>query len=142
MEADKGGAILIVYPELLTKKVKEKVNNPTLYEKLASDPTFELHKELFNLWVKGKKDGHITPEDAKEIMGVCDNLKKDGSGPTNAPSTAPHYKPGHSYFYPSLKIHKLERTELVPGVEPPARLITALQDGVSHRSDVFLANAT
>ena len=38
-----------------------------------------------------------------------------------------------------LKIHKLTRDQLVPGVEPPARLVTALQEGISKRSDVFLA---
>ena len=42
-------------------------------------------------------------------------------------------KPGTSYFYPMLKIHK-------PGVKPPARLVTALQDGISKRNDVFTAD--
>ena len=72
-------------------------------------------------------------------MGVSDNPKSDGTGPTNRPSTLPHFKPGISYFYPSLKIHKLEKELLKPGVEPPVRLITALQDGISKRSDVFIA---
>ena len=52
---------------------------------------------------------------------------------------APHYKPGKSYFYPYLTVHKLTKDELKPGVEPPIRLITALQDGISKRSDVFVA---
>ena len=30
--------------------------------------------------------------------------------------------------------------ELIPGVEPPIRLITALQDGVTKHSDVFICN--
>ena len=72
-------------------------------------------------------------------MGVSDNLKADESGPTNRPSTLPHYKPGQAYFYPSLKIHKMRKVDLVPGVEPTIRLITALQDGITKRSDVFLA---
>ena len=37
------------------------------------------------------------------------------------------------------KIHKLPKEDLVPGVNPPSRLVTALQDGISKRSDVFLA---
>ena len=63
--------------------------------------------------------------------------------PTNAQSTLPHYKPGKPYFYPSLKIHKIKLEDLKPGVEPPGRLITALQEGVSRRSDpsdVYLAD--
>jgi len=39
-----------------------------------------------------------------------------------------------------LKIHKLSKEELVPGVKPPARLVTALQEGISKRSDVFIAD--
>ena len=58
----------------------------------------------------------------------------------NNKSTSSRFKPGTSYFYPMLKIHKLTKEELVPGVNPPSRLVTALQEGVSKRSDVFLAD--
>ena len=44
-----------------------------------------------------------------------------------------------AYFYPLLKVHKIEKDKLVPGVNPPARLVTALQEGVSSRSDIFIA---
>ena len=38
------------------------------------------------------------------------------------------------------KIHKIENPyDLVPGIEPPARIITALQESVTKRSDIFLA---
>ena len=93
----------------------------------------------FDLWVKGKTDGFVTAREVKETIGLSDNPKSDGTGPTNRPSTLPHFKPGVSYFYPSLKIHKLEKESLKPGIEPPVRLITALQDGISKRSDVFVA---
>ena len=135
VEADKGGAILIVYPNLLKRKTLEKLQDPSLYDKLPDDPTHKQHKKLFDLWVEGKTKGLISPSQAKEVMGISDNLKSDGSGPTNRPSTSPHFKPGISYFYLSLKIHK---EQLTPEVEPPIRLITALQDGIIKRSDVFL----
>ena len=139
-QADKGGATLIVKPELLVKKTLEKLDNPNLYEKLIHDPTFSLHEELFNLWVEGKTNNFVSAKEAKDIMGISDNLKSDGEGPTNRPSTLPHFKPGKPYFYPVLKIHKLKRADLKPGVEPPIRLITALQEGVTRRSDVYLAD--
>ena len=63
-----------------------------------------------------------------------------GVTPENNKSTSSRFKPGTSYFYPMLKIHKLQTEQLVPGVKPPARLVTALQDGISKRSDVFLAD--
>jgi len=137
--ADKGGSILIVDPTLLRKKTLQKLENPQLYQKLDSDPLHALHAELFDTWVEGKKRGFITPEEAKSVMGISDNTSKSGTGPTNRPSTAPHHKPGKSYFYPSLKVHKLKRDQLIPGVEPPVRLITALQEGISKKSDVFVA---
>ena len=59
VRADKGGAILIVYPELLKKKVMEKLNNPSLYTLLNEDPTKSFHKELYNLWVHGKECEHL-----------------------------------------------------------------------------------
>ena len=74
-------------------------------------------------------------------MGVSDNdSTKEGKGKTNAQSTSSYHKPGKAYFYPSLKIHKLKREDLVPGVEPPVRLVTALHEGIAKRSDVFLAS--
>ncbi|KAL5255716.1 hypothetical protein ACHWQZ_G011068 [Mnemiopsis leidyi] len=33
----------------------------------------------------------------------------------------------------------MKRDQLIPGVEPPVRLITALQEGISKKSDVFVA---
>ena len=39
-----------------------------------------------------------------------------------------------------LKIHKMDKKDLLPGVDPPARLVTALQEGVASRSDVFIAD--
>ena len=40
-----------------------------------------------------------------------------------------------------LKIHKLKREEVTVGADPPARLVTALQEGITKRSDVFLAKS-
>ena len=111
-----------------------------LYERLEQDPTKDLHKELVNLWVQAKSSDLVSPQEAKDVMGISNNDKADGSGPTNWLSTLPHYRPGKAYFYPSLKIHKCRKEDLKPGIEPPARLITALQDGITKRSDVFLAD--
>ena len=140
VQADKGGAILVVNPELLRRKTLEKLNNADLYEKLDQDPTKELHKELVNLWVHAKSTNIVTAREAKDVMGISDNKNADESGPTNRLSTLPHFRPGTAYFYPSLKIHKCKKEDLKPGVEPPIRLITALQDGITKRSDVFLTD--
>ncbi len=140
VEADKGKSILLVDPQMLRRKTLEKLQDPTLYHKLQTDPVPDLQKSLFNIWVRGKEQSLISAEEARYVMGVSDNPSSlNSSQPTNRPSTAPRYKPGKSYFYPSLKVHKLSLEELKPGVEPPIRLITALQDGITKRSDVFIA---
>ena len=129
VKADKGGAILIVDPNLLESSVEEKLNNPDVYIKLDDNPTESLCDELFDCWVRGKQAEYVTSSEAARVMGVTENNNK---------STSSHFKPGTSYYYPMMKIHKLEKEQLVPGVRPPARLVTALQEGISKRSDVFL----
>ena len=97
VQADKGGAILIVKPGLLEKKVLEKLENPDLYTKLEKDPTSELKKELFELWKLGKANKFVSEKTAYEVAGVTENDNM---------STSPRFKPGVAYFYPMLKIHK------------------------------------
>ena len=138
ISADKGGAILIVYPELMRKKALEKLSDQNLYIKFDKDPNHQLSQRLHNLWVHGKSTNLVTAQEAKEVVGISDNLKSDGSGPTNR--TLSIYKPGKPYYYPSPKIHKVPVNDLIPVVEPPIRLITALQDGVTKRSDVFICD--
>ena len=130
MKADKGGALLIVYPSLLRKKVSDKLGKEDLYVRFENDPTDKLHSELFDMWVDGKLKGYVSPQEARAVLGVTEN---------NTKSTSPHFKPGISYFYPMLKIHKMKREEVTVGADPPARLVTALQEGITKRSDVFLA---
>ena len=55
VQADKGDAILIVTPELLRRKVLEKLDNPLLYTKLEHDPLNNLKKELFETVCNGYK---------------------------------------------------------------------------------------
>ena len=92
--ADKGGAILIVYPDLLRRKVLEKLENKDLYQKLDKDPTPNLYKELFDLWLQGKEKELVSAHDAKTVLGVSNNERKYESNPINRPSTCPHFIPG------------------------------------------------
>ena len=109
VQADKGGAVLIVPPELLRKKVVEKLENTDVYTKLDGDPLCGLKKELFELWKLGKNQNLVSAKIAHEIGGVSENDNM---------STSPKFKPGVPYFYPMLKIHKLRKEDLVPGLNP------------------------
>ena len=72
VQADKGGAILIVTPELLQKKVLEKLENPRLYTKLDEDPLNKLKKELFEIWKEGKVNKYVSYANAvKQLSAFC-----------------------------------------------------------------------
>ena len=128
--ADKGRAILIYPPSLAEKKISEKVTNTKLYKCLNKDPSEDIYNNLMDLWKEGKVNTFVTEEEAKKVVGLTKNNQK---------STASIYKPGETYFNPSLKIHKMSVDEIQPGCDPPARLITCLQDGVTSRSDIYIA---
>ena len=137
-EADKGGAILIVPPTLIEGKVSEKLLDKSLYSGLPKDPSLQLFDELFDLWKSGCDAGFVSPREAYNVMGVTEPDPDTGSL-GGKKSTASRYRPGIPYFYPMLKIHKLSPDQLKPGCNPPARLVTALNEGVCKRSDVFIA---
>ena len=128
-KADKGGAILIVKPNILEEAIKEKLDDVQLYRKLENDPRAGTYARLYEHWLNGKSNKHVTAREAKLVMGITEHNNK---------STSSIYKYGISYFSPSLKIHKLKPEEIVPGCQIPARLILAAQDGVTKRSDVFI----
>ena len=109
-EADKGGSILLVSPAYLSKKIEEKVMNPCLYEELIEDPRQLLYTGIVTKWIEGKSKRFVTEKEAKEIVGVTKNDNK---------STASRFKPGRTYFSPSLKIHKLKPEEIVPNCDIP-----------------------
>ena len=126
--ADKGGSIIIFKPDLLEKKAIEKLNNDTLYLKMDKNPTTELHDELISVWKHGIHSNLVSKTTAAKVMGITagGNLR-----------TRPHFRPGIPYFYPLLKIHKIPRANLHPGSDIPIRLVTALQDGLTKRSDIY-----
>ena len=130
-EADKGGAILLVPINTLEKSIKDKLENTALYEMLKYDPRNEIYNNLIELWKQAKQENFVSDIEAKEIVGLT--LK-------NNKSTASKFKPGRTYFVPSLKIHKLPVDAIKPGCEIPARLITCLQESVTSRSDIFITS--
>ena len=125
-KADKGGAILIYAASLAHQKITEKVEDKRLY-----DPSNKIYDKLIKLWIQGKSKKFVTENEAYKVVGLTKNNKK---------STVSIYKPGDTYFNPSLKIHKMRVEDIKPGCNPPSRLITCAQDGVTSRTDVFIAN--
>ena len=73
----------------------------------------------------------MSEREAKEIVGITELGNK---------STASRFKPGTTYYVPSLKIHKLAPEDIIPGCDIPVRLISCLQEGITKRSDVYIAH--
>ena len=76
-------------------------------------PSHQLYEKLFNHWVEGKRSVIVSATEAKDIMGISDNIRADQTGPTNRPSTLLHYRPGQPYFYPAFRIHKFKKEKLI-----------------------------
>ena len=109
---------------------EEKVFKEELYTEVKDDPRPQLYTDLIDCWNEGKECGYFTEQEGKEIVGVTKYGNK---------STASRFKYGKTYFVPSLKIHKLKPEDIKPGTDIPARLITCLQESVTKRSDVYIA---
>ena len=99
--------------------------------KSKKDPKPQLYQDLIDQWVIGKSENFVSGYEAREIVGLTELDNK---------STASRFKPGTTYFVPSLKIHKLSPENIKPGCDIPVRLISCLQEGVTKRSDVFIAH--
>ena len=132
--ADKGGAIVVMTPELIRNITNQKVSDISRYKCLGSkDPTPVLRKTLLNLWGTGCEQSYVTTGQAKKTVGLI--FKGDGN---STQSTDDAIKPGIPYGYPLPKIHKLTVEELAAKKVPPARFVTDLSQGVTARSDKFL----
>ena len=80
VKADKGSAILRVEPSLLETAVLKKLEDTSLYTCLEEDPTDQLSDELYSLWLTGKMEKFVTPEEAYKVMGITsDNHKSTSS---------------------------------------------------------------
>ena len=135
VKADKGGALCIIdktaMRELETRKLEDTNHYHCLGEK---DPTLAAHNTLLNLWRFGEDNSFVSREVCYDVVGLCS--KKDGK--KQRASTSPVFKPGTAYFYVLLKIHKLDPSDLVPGVNVPIRLVNDLSQSVTSRSDKYL----
>ena len=132
--ADKGGAILIVKPEIIQAKTIEKLKDVNRYKCVGkTNPIVDLKKKLNSAWEQGIKEGHVTNDESKKTVGLYINDKgKVIISPNDK------FKPGTPFASPYFKVHKLSKDQLVEKVIPPLRLVTDLHDGVTARSDKFL----
>ena len=69
-QADKGGAIIVIQPQFLTRKVREKVTDLEAYEETDSDIRPQLYSQLISLWKRGVESCFISNTEAKEVVGI------------------------------------------------------------------------
>ena len=138
-QADKGGCILIVDPELIISSTEEKLMDADRYVPLgSSNPLPELRSSMLTLWKYGVLMNYVSPHQAEKTVGLYYKPNPEKDNPFTL-SSADKFKPGTPYPYPLFKIHKLSQSDLdSPDVKPPVRLVTDLHDGVTSRSDKFL----
>ena len=94
----------------------------------------EYRKQLIlHLWSSGFVSGFVNTGQAKAVVGSIP--KSDG---TTAQSTSDEIKPGISYGYLLLKIHKLTPDQLQQKKVLPCRIVTDLSKGATAKSDTFI----
>ena len=122
-QADKGGCILIVDPELILSCTVEKLNVVSRYTPLGLANTLpEIRSLLITLWKYALTAGFVTGEQSKKTVGLYYKPAPNKSNPFSL-STSDKFKPGICYPYPVFKIHKCSSSQLEdPNVQPPIRL--------------------
>ena len=115
--ADKGGAIIIVKPEVIKNITAEKLSDTQRYANVGpNDPTPPLKEELYRLWVTAVQEGYVSLEQAKKTVGL---LRCKGDTREWSISTCDKYKHGTTYGYPNFKVHKMSQSELAEKKIPP-----------------------
>ena len=131
--ADKGNAILILTPDQIYDIQLNKLSDTQSYTCLGDvDPTPRLSARLHELWCEGVLDGHITELQARKTVGI------QKRGKTFTQSTSDIFKPGGTYGYPLLKVHKLSIEQLRSKTIPPSRFVSDLSKSLTVRSDKFI----
>ena len=132
--ADKGNAILLLTPQQMLDIQLSKLTDTQRYTCLGEeDPTPHLSEKLHELWCEGLTKGHISDVQAKKAVGI----QKRGTRFTK--STSDLFKPGITYGYALLKVHKLTIDQLRAKTLPPARFVSDLSRSLTVRSDKFIA---
>ena len=132
--ADKGGAILVVTPAQMLELHMSKLSDTERYSPMGNiDPTPVLSNKLHDLWSVGLRARYVSASQARKTVGI--RLSKEGY----TRSTADIFKPGLTYGYALLKIHKLSSEQIRKKVLPPVRFVTDLSNGLTARTDRFLA---
>ena len=103
--ADKGGAIVTTYPAKIMSMTADKLNDESQFRKVT-DPCFleKVRSEMFSFWKQGLENGIVSKFQAKKVVG----LLVDSKGKYTL-STNDLFKPGATYGYPLLKIHKISQ---------------------------------
>ena len=128
-EADKGGAILLLDPNHVHESVTNRLSSDD-FELLGPVDQLDLITQgLRALWTSGVEKQFVSDDIREGVLGITSS---GGSKATQA------YRSSPPYAYPLFKIHKVKPEDLVPGVRPPIRLVTAQRNGPTSRSDKYL----
>ena len=134
-KADKGGSLIISTPDKIREITGEKLMNPEQYEPILNlDTPNILRAKMLDLWKKGVSAGFVSKDQARKIVGLIYDTKGKVTLSTND-----LYRPGITYGYPLLKLHKLTLQQIKDKIYPPSRFVSNLSNSFTARQDKFLA---
>ena len=128
---------MLLSKEKIASMIKSKLGDSSIYTDLGTNnPMPEIMTKLRAHWVEAVKEGYISLDLAKEVVGITESMMSSAEG---RPSTLDIFKPGTPFFNVYPKVHKLRIVDLVPGVKLPFRLVANLSKGPTSRADKFIA---
>ena len=127
-QADKGGAIVLMDPNVVNQVILSNLQNPTKYVLLPSDPRSDIESSLLdlcrrNLFLKGLNKS--------ELFLITGNTEK-------GKSHNPLFSAGKPNPFPLFKLHSATPGDLLNKVTPPHRLVTSMKYGPTKRPALFL----
>ena len=87
------------------------------------------NQSLLNVVNKGEEEGFVSRNVFYSVVGLCNSGR---------PSTLSLFKPGISYYYGLLKLHKCKLEDIKPGFNIPIRLVNDPSQSPTSRSNKFI----
>ena len=127
-QADKGGAIVLLDPNVVNEVILSELQNPSKYILLPSDPRAKIESDLHNLCKNNLTNNGLNKSELFLITGHSDKGK----------SHNPVFSAGKPNPFPLFKLHSISPEDLANKITPPHRLVTSMKYGPTKRPALFI----
>ena len=127
-QADKGGATVIMDPNVVNDVILSKLRVESKFEPLVSDPRSVIDSNLLSLCKRQLQSRGMSEREVFLVTGHT------GKGKSHNPA----FKAGKPNPFPLFKLHSLSTEEIATKTIPPVRLVTSMKFSATKRLSVFI----